>query len=53
VDVTDTGIDFRPNEDLSGLEVELTADDMARIDAELPEVAGERYDKAGMAAVNL
>ena len=37
----------------ASLEVELTADDMARIDAELPEVAGERYDTAGMAAVNL
>ena len=37
----------------ASLEVELTADDMKRIDAELPEVAGERYDKAGMAAVNL
>jgi aryl-alcohol dehydrogenase-like predicted oxidoreductase len=37
----------------ASLEVELTADDMARIDAELPEVAGERYDKAGMAALNL
>jgi aryl-alcohol dehydrogenase-like predicted oxidoreductase len=37
----------------ASLEVELTADDMARIDAELPEVAGERYDKAGMAAVDL
>jgi aryl-alcohol dehydrogenase-like predicted oxidoreductase len=37
----------------ASLEVELTADDMARIEAELPEVAGERYDTAGMAAVNL
>ena len=37
----------------ASLEVELTADDMGRIDAELPVVAGERYDKAGMAAVNL
>ena len=37
----------------ASLEVELTADDMKRIDAELPEVAGERYDKAGMAAVDL
>jgi len=37
----------------ASLEVELTADDMKRIDAELPKVAGERYDKAGMAAVNL
>ena len=37
----------------ASVEVELTADDMARIDAELPVVAGERYDTAGMAAVNL
>jgi aryl-alcohol dehydrogenase-like predicted oxidoreductase len=40
-------------QNVASLEVELTADDMKRIDAELPEVAGERYDKAGMAAVNL
>ncbi|MEU2060383.1 aldo/keto reductase [Streptomyces sp. NPDC013455] len=32
--------------------VELTADDLARIDAELPEAAGERYDEAGMRTVN-
>jgi aryl-alcohol dehydrogenase-like predicted oxidoreductase len=35
------------------IDVELTAEDLARIDAELPKVAGERYDEAGMAAVNL
>jgi aryl-alcohol dehydrogenase-like predicted oxidoreductase len=35
------------------VEVELTEDDLARIDAELPEAAGERYDEAGMASVNL
>jgi aryl-alcohol dehydrogenase-like predicted oxidoreductase len=34
------------------VDVELTADDLARIDAELPEPAGERYDEAGMASVN-
>jgi aryl-alcohol dehydrogenase-like predicted oxidoreductase len=34
------------------VDVELTADDLARIDAELPETAGERYDEAGMAAVD-
>jgi aryl-alcohol dehydrogenase-like predicted oxidoreductase len=34
-------------------DVELTEDDLARIDAELPDVAGERYDEAGMASVNL
>jgi aryl-alcohol dehydrogenase-like predicted oxidoreductase len=33
-------------------DVELSADDLARIDAELPAVAGERYDEAGMASVN-
>ena len=33
-------------------DVELTADDLARIDAELPATAGERYDQAGMASVN-
>jgi aryl-alcohol dehydrogenase-like predicted oxidoreductase len=35
------------------VDVELTAEDLARIDAELPDVAGERYDEAGMSAVNL
>lgn len=37
----------------AALDVELTAQDLARIDAELPEPAGERYDEAGMRAVNL
>lgn len=35
------------------VDVELTEDDLARIDAELPEPAGERYDEGGMATVNL
>ena len=35
------------------VDVELTPDDLARIDAELPPAAGERYDEAGMAGVNL
>jgi aryl-alcohol dehydrogenase-like predicted oxidoreductase len=34
-------------------EVELTEEDLKRIEAELPAVAGERYDETGMAAVNL
>ena len=34
-------------------EVELTDADLARIDAELPKAAGDRYDKAGMTAVNI
>ncbi|MEU9126972.1 aldo/keto reductase [Kitasatospora sp. NPDC048540] len=34
------------------VDVVLTADDLARIDAELPAAAGERYDEAGMRAVN-
>ncbi|MFI9244673.1 aldo/keto reductase [Streptomyces sp. NPDC053086] len=33
-------------------DIVLTAEDLAHIDAELPEVAGERYDEAGMRAVN-
>ena len=35
------------------VDVELTDDDLARIDAELPEAAGDRYDKAGMTSVNI
>jgi aryl-alcohol dehydrogenase-like predicted oxidoreductase len=35
------------------VDVELTDQDLARIDAELPQVAGDRYDEAGMSAVNL
>jgi aryl-alcohol dehydrogenase-like predicted oxidoreductase len=34
-------------------DVELTDEDLARIDAELPAVAGDRYDQTGMAAVSL
>ena len=40
-------------ENAAAADVELTQDDLARIDAELPKVAGERYDEAGMASVNL
>jgi aryl-alcohol dehydrogenase-like predicted oxidoreductase len=34
-------------------EVQLSDEDLARIDAEMPTVAGERYDEHGMASVNL
>ncbi|MFB7245626.1 aldo/keto reductase [Streptomyces populi] len=34
------------------VDITLTKDDLARIDAELPEAAGERYDEAGMRSVN-
>lgn len=34
------------------VDVVLTADDLTRIDAELPKPAGARYDEAGMASVN-
>ena len=40
-------------ENAAAVDVELSADDLARIEAELPEVAGERYNEAGMAAVDL
>jgi aryl-alcohol dehydrogenase-like predicted oxidoreductase len=36
----------------AAVDVELTQDDLARIDAELPKTAGERYDQAGMASIN-
>jgi aryl-alcohol dehydrogenase-like predicted oxidoreductase len=37
----------------AAVDVELTDEDLRRIDAELPRVAGERYDEGGMASVNL
>jgi aryl-alcohol dehydrogenase-like predicted oxidoreductase len=40
-------------ENAAAVDVELTGEDLSRIDAELPEVAGERYDPSGMASVNL
>lgn len=40
------------DQNAAAVDVELTDDDLTRIDAELPEPAGERYDEAGMAAVN-
>jgi aryl-alcohol dehydrogenase-like predicted oxidoreductase len=40
-------------ENAAAADVRLTNDDLARIDAELPSVSGERYGEAGMAAINL
>jgi aryl-alcohol dehydrogenase-like predicted oxidoreductase len=40
-------------QNVGALDVELTADDLARIDAEIPEPAGARYDEAGMQSVNV
>ncbi len=40
-------------ENAAAVGVELSDEDLSRIEAELPETAGERYDEAGMAAVNL
>jgi aryl-alcohol dehydrogenase-like predicted oxidoreductase len=37
----------------AAVDIELTDEDLARIDAELPRAAGDRYDEAGMATVNL
>ena len=39
-------------ENAAASDIELDANDLARIQAELPPVAGERYDAAGMGAVN-
>jgi aryl-alcohol dehydrogenase-like predicted oxidoreductase len=40
-------------ENAAAAQVELSGEDLARIEAELPPVAGERYDEVGMASVNL
>ena len=39
-------------ENLGAADVVLTADDLARLDAELPAAAGERYDTSGMTTLN-
>ena len=39
-------------ENWAARDVELTDADLERIDAELPAVAGERYDRSGMATLN-
>jgi aryl-alcohol dehydrogenase-like predicted oxidoreductase len=40
-------------ENAAAVDVELSDDDLTRIDAELPNAAGDRYDEAGMASVDL
>ena len=40
-------------ENAAAVDVALSDDDLARIEAELPPAAGARYDEAGMASVNL
>ena len=39
-------------ENLGAIDVELSPDDLARIEAEVPKAEGERYDEAGMATLN-
>jgi aryl-alcohol dehydrogenase-like predicted oxidoreductase len=39
-------------ENAAAADVEMTDEDLSRIDAELPEVRGERYEENGMAQVN-
>jgi aryl-alcohol dehydrogenase-like predicted oxidoreductase len=39
-------------ENLAAAEIELTSDDLSRIAAELPPAVGDRYDEAGMAAID-
>ncbi len=40
-------------ENAAAADIELTDEDLARINEELPEVSGDRYEETGMAAVNL
>jgi aryl-alcohol dehydrogenase-like predicted oxidoreductase len=39
-------------ENLAAADVELSEEDLARIDVEIPPAAGDRYDRTGMATVN-
>jgi aryl-alcohol dehydrogenase-like predicted oxidoreductase len=39
-------------ENLAAADIELTSEDLARIDAEVPPAAGDRYDRMGMAAID-
>jgi aryl-alcohol dehydrogenase-like predicted oxidoreductase len=39
-------------QNVGAVDVELTREDLRRIDEEIPEAAGDRYDERGMAAVN-
>jgi aryl-alcohol dehydrogenase-like predicted oxidoreductase len=39
-------------ENLAALDVTLTPEDLARIDAEIPAAQGDRYDPGGMSSVN-
>jgi aryl-alcohol dehydrogenase-like predicted oxidoreductase len=39
-------------ENLGAADVELTDDDLARIEAEIPRAVGDRYDATGMATIN-
>jgi aryl-alcohol dehydrogenase-like predicted oxidoreductase len=40
-------------ENAAAADIELTDDELSRINEELPEVSGDRYEETGMAAVNL
>jgi aryl-alcohol dehydrogenase-like predicted oxidoreductase len=40
-------------ENAAAADIELTDEDLSRINEELPEVSGERYEETGMAGVNL
>jgi aryl-alcohol dehydrogenase-like predicted oxidoreductase len=40
-------------ENAAAADIELTDDELARIEAELPKATGDRYDEAGMASVDL
>jgi aryl-alcohol dehydrogenase-like predicted oxidoreductase len=39
-------------ENLGALEIELTADELARIETEIPQATGDRYPEAGMATID-
>jgi aryl-alcohol dehydrogenase-like predicted oxidoreductase len=40
------------DDNAAAVDVDLSGEDVARLESELPAVAGERYDETGMSAVN-
>ena len=40
-------------QNLAAADIELTEEELARIDAELPQAAGDRYDEQGMRSVHI
>jgi aryl-alcohol dehydrogenase-like predicted oxidoreductase len=40
-------------QNIAAVDIELTEEELARIDTELPQAAGDRYDEQGMRSVHI